>query len=87
MTLAIYIIAFIGFFFAILNALPSIAEYPLPDGFVDGFETVLGYAYEFDLIIPVDSIVVLLQAAFAFWAIIILWRMIKFTIRIVGNLS
>lgn len=58
----------------------------LPDGVASAFTTFMGYVNNFDFIVPVSTIILVIQFVIAFELIILAFRLIKWVITVLVNL-
>jgi len=54
---AIYGVATYVALVGVLNMLPDYTEYPLPDGFLEAFTTMMGYIIAWDEILPITTLI------------------------------
>lgn len=85
MTFAIFIIAVVVLFFAFINILPSLAEYPLPIGFETALNTVLDYAYSFDFLFPIDTLLQVFFFALTFHFFVLFFRLLKWVVHFIRS--
>lgn len=78
MTFALFIIAFVVFFFGALNLLPPIE--PLPVEFINGFQSIVGAMKAWDSIFPITELLALVIFVVTFD--LALW-LFKWVIRII----
>jgi len=59
----------------------------LPDGAFDAIQSVIGFLYAWDFILPVDTILTIFGLAVAFEVGVFLWRFIKWITHLVAGTS
>ncbi len=81
MTFALFIIAFIIFFFAALNLLPTASV--LPTDFVDGFTLIVSNMKAWDAIFPITELLTAVSILASFYLFKYLVKVIKWVIGVV----
>jgi len=78
MTLLLFLIAFVSFFFLALNFLPT--ANPLPPAFSDGFSSIIGFMKAWDFLFPITEMLILfsfiVSVEFSLWFFRWIWRLI-----------
>lgn len=81
MTFAIFIIAFVIFFFAALNLLP-VAE-PLPQEFIDGFTLIVSNMKAWDAVFPITQLLTAVSILASFYFFKYFVKLIKWVVGVV----
>lgn len=68
---------------AVFNFLPSYEEMPLPEGFLEAFQTMFSYMIAWNEILPIDTLVLCAGIVLAAQMTIFSWRGLIWFINIV----
>lgn len=86
MTLLIYFVLFVSFFFIALNLLPVAGV--LPNTVTTSFAMFVSYMKSWNILFPITELLLLAGLVVTFELAIVFWRIIKWVISIVrGNTS
>lgn len=81
MTFILFLLAFGAFMLVVLNLLP--VSTPLPQPFVDSFNTIVGSMKAWDFIFPITELLTLVVLVTAFHVVVLLFKLFRWIIHVV----
>jgi len=83
LTLAFIIPIFFSAVIVILNLLPTTAQYPLPTEISSSLTLILGYAFAWNSIFPLDTLLTVALISIGLELAIFTWKIIRWVIGVV----